>query len=60
VTLADIAVRITAREEIINPAKDNLNCFSADRPDNNRKKHSLLDKIDDLENHHRRSNLESS
>ena len=59
-TLADIAARISAREERINKAKDNLNCFSADCADSNRKKRSLLDKIDDLENHHRRSNLESS
>lgn len=59
-TLADTVARITAREERINEAKDNVNCSSADMLTATEKKHSLLDKIDDLENHHRRSNLKSS
>lgn len=36
-TLADTEASITAKEERINKAKDNLNCFSADSADSNRK-----------------------
>lgn len=58
-TLAGIVARITTREERIKRAKDNLNCFSADSADSNTTKTFPPRKINDLENHHRRSNLDS-